>query len=284
MPNPTPPPTSVPSAHVTPASTWRCEAERYRCRARRCCRDNARPTCRRSASRSSSDAVAWTLCAITDRAPLSCVALVDRQIVGGPRKQPRHSADLRRVLVDVRLQPHVRMLRHAAAGTLRASLPTSRARIAASRHRAGARACGSARSAARSRGMRARGVTCSSGRSRRSESTSPDDDPQARRGRGLEERRGRAAKCAPNTSAVVVPCDASARRNRAPSRRHSPCRPSAPLPAARRLEPVEQRPPQRADDAQLRKMHVGVDESGKDEPAAPIDRRRAWIARRGSPV
>ena len=68
-----------------------------------------------------------------------------------------------------------------------------------------------------------------------------------------------------------------AQEQRRPCPRHTRGRPSAPLPAARLLEPVEQRPPHRADDAQLRKVHVRVDEARKDEPAAPVDRDGAWI-------
>jgi hypothetical protein len=44
-----------------------------------------------------------------------------------------------------------------------------------------------------------------------------------------------------------------------------------------RYEPVEQRSPHRADDAHLRKMDVRIDESGNDEPSAPINSLSAWM-------
>ena len=125
------------------------------------------------------------------------------------------------------------------------------------------------------------GVTCSSGRSRRSESTSPMRcaGPTRRPPRRAPPSRRR------NARRTRAPSSCRARRARAetapPSPRHTPR--SAILRLFRqrdRLEPVEQRSPHRADDAHLREVHVRVDESRKDEAAAPVDRVERLDSRR----
>ena len=69
-------------------------------------------------------------------------------------------------------------------------------------------------------------------------------------------------KWAPNTSAVVVPCDASARTKLARGiLRVGDIRHARFFGQRHVLEPVEQRPAQRADDPQLGKVDVRVDEA-----------------------